>query len=320
MQHGVAVIGLGIMGTRMLGSLTLHDGFRPVVAWDPSRRACDAAVAAHPELEIATDAASAISASGVDVVYIACPPAAHVEYATMAAEAGKAVYCEKPLAVEPAESEQLVALVTERAVANVVNFPFAASPSIDFIEGELASGALGEIVGVELRLHFVPWPRGWQQDAAWLSHRAEGGYVREVGSHFVFLVEKLFGPAELVDSSVDYPDDGVSCETRFSARLDCAGIPVSLRGTSVGVGPDVVEFTVWGSDRSIRLDNWAEVYVASGGDWERQEIYGSDPRRENNARFFGDLANLLQGRPNTMATFADALSVQRIVESILRES
>ncbi len=313
----MAIIGLGIMGTRMMSSLTSSNKFRLVAAWDPSTQAREVAAADYPELEMAKDAAAAIRAPGVDIVYIACPPSAHVEYAVMAADAGKAIYCEKPLGVDIAESEQLVHMVTDHQIINTVNFPFAASPSIDFIQNELASGSLGEIVGVDLRLHFVPWPRGWQQGAAWLSRRAEGGYVREVGSHFVFLVEKLFGPAELTDSSVDYPEDGDACETQFSANLDCAGIPISMSGSSVGVGPDTVEFIIWGSERSIKLDNWAEVFVASGGGWEIQEIYGADIRQENNRRFLGDLENLLHDRPNTMATFADALSVQRIVESIL---
>lgn len=317
METGVAIIGLGIMGTRMVGSLTRSEAFRPVVAWDPSDAACAATTAAYPDLAIAPDAAAAIATPGVDVVYIACPPAAHVEYAEMAAGAGKAIYCEKPLAVDLAESERLVDLVAERGLANAVNFPFGAAPSVDFIEAQLAAGALGDVVGVDLRLHFVPWPRVWQQDAAWLSERAEGGYLREVGSHFIFLTEKLFGQAALVDSSVAYPDDDVSCETAFSATLDCSGIPVSLTGTSVGVGPDIVEFVIWGSERSIKLDNWAEVSIASGGDWEVQNVYGSDPRRENNDRFFGDLRSLLDGRPSGIASFADALSVQRIVEAVL---
>ena len=316
-ELGVAIIGLGIMGTRMMSSLTFSNKFRLVAAWDPNDHACGVAAVDYPGLLITKDAATAIGADGVDIVYIACPPGAHVEYAVMAADAGKAVYCEKPLGVDIAESEQLVHMIAERQIINAVNFPFAASSSVDVIESELASGALGEIVGVDLRLHFVPWPRGWQQEATWLSQRAEGGYVREVGSHFVFLIEKLFGPAELTDSSVAYPEDDAACETLFSANLDCAGVPISMSGTSLGVGPDTVELIIWGSERSIKLDNWVEVSVTSGGGWELQEIYGADARQENNTRFFGDLENLLHGRPNTIATFADALSVQRIVESIL---
>ena len=318
MSTGVALIGLGVMGTRMLGSLTVNDGFRPVTMWDPSDHARDAAAAAFPDVAIAADAAAAIDAPGVDVVYIACPPATHVVYAEMAAAAGKAIYCEKPLAVDLAESEKLVAIVNDGGLPNAVNYLFGAALTVDFIEEQLAAGALGEIVGVDLRLHFVPWPRVWQQSATWLSDRAEGGYLREVGSHFIFLTEKLFGPATLVDSSVSYPADGVACETGFSLRLDCSGRAMSMSGSSVGAGPDVVEYVIWGTERSIKLDNWTDVYVSSGGDWERQEIFGADdPRRANSDRFLGEFDRLLQGRPSSVASFADALSVQRLVEGAL---
>ena len=268
MELGVAIIGLGIMGTRMMSSLTSSSKFRLVAAWDPNDHACGVAAVDYPGLQIAKDAATAIGADGVDIVYIACPPGAHVDYAVMAADAGKAVYCEKPLGVDIAESEQLVHMIAERQIINAVNFPFAASSSVDVIESELASGALGEIVGVDLRLHFVPWPRGWQQEATWLSRRAEGGYVREVGSHFVFLIEKLFGPAELTDSSVAYPEDDEACETLFSANLDCAGLPISMSGTSMGVGPDTVELIIWGSELGDGWHGYSRYRpVLIGGSW-----------------------------------------------------
>ena len=316
-RPGVAIIGLGVMGTRMLASLSLHGGFQIVSAWDPSRSARVAVAADYPQVRIAESAADAVGSEGVTVVYIACPPSAHLEYARLAADAGCVVYCEKPLGVDVEEASDLVETFRERDVINAVNFPFAANPPVDRLQGDLSDGLLGEVVGVDVRLHFVPWPRIWQQQAAWLADREEGGYVREVGSHFVFLIEKLFGAATLVQSSVTYPDDGHSCETGFAATLDCDGVPVSLAGNSVGVGPDVVEMTIWGTRRSIRLTDWLHVDVASGHDWERQTVYGADMRRDNNSRFFDDLLNLVHGRPNTMASFSEALSVQRIVETIL---
>ncbi|MCH8809412.1 MAG: Gfo/Idh/MocA family oxidoreductase, partial [Proteobacteria bacterium] len=61
--------------------------------------------------------------SAHEVVYIACPPAAHKEYALAAIEAGKTVFCEKPLGVDVAESRALVARVEESGTPNAVNFP-----------------------------------------------------------------------------------------------------------------------------------------------------------------------------------------------------
>ncbi|MBN4059699.1 Gfo/Idh/MocA family oxidoreductase, partial [Acidimicrobium ferrooxidans] len=250
MTTGVAIIGLGIMGNRMLASLKMHDGFRVAAAWDPSSEARDQAKLDYPDVLVLGGATAAVDVAGVDVVYIACPPKAHADYISMAAKAGKAVYCEKPLGVDVAESAALVELFASQGIINAVNFPFAANLQVDYLQAALGGGQLGEVMSVDLQLHFNPWPRSWQSTATWLAERAEGGYLREVGSHFVFLTERLFGEATLVHSSVSYPDDE-ACETSFAAALDCSGVPVHLSGTSLGAGPDVVEFTIHGSHKSI---------------------------------------------------------------------
>lgn len=200
METGVAIIGLGIMGTRMLGSLTASDAFSPIAAWDPSEAARTAAATAFPDLGIASAAATAIATPDVDVVYIACPPAAHVEYAVMAADAGKAIYCEKPLAVELAEAEQLVDLVASRGLVNAVNFPFGAARSVDFIEAQLARGARGDIVGVDLRLHFLPSPGP--------GSRTQPGSASE---------PKVASCARWVDTSFSSPRN-CSAQLRWSSR------------------------------------------------------------------------------------------------------
>ncbi|NOX30708.1 MAG: Gfo/Idh/MocA family oxidoreductase [Actinobacteria bacterium] len=317
MTIAVAIVGLGIMGNRMLASLEMHDGFRVAAAWDPNDDARNKATLDFPEVVVVSGLMDAIEAADVDVVYIACPPKAHAEYVSIAVRAGKSVYCEKPLGVDVAESAALVELLASQGIINAVNFPFAANLQVDYLQAALNGGQLGEVLGVDLHLHFNPWPRDWQSAATWLTKRAEGGYLREVGSHFVFLTERLFGEATLVHSSVSYPDNDEACESSFEAALDCSGVPVRMSGTSLGVGPDVVEFTIHGSHKSIRLSNWSEVYLSDGGPWARQDIADADDRRANNARFFSDLHDMFDGNPSGIATFAEALSVQRLIEVIL---
>lgn len=316
-KPGVAFIGLGIMGHRMLSSMTAHGGFRIVCAWDPSDKARDEVAKQYPDVRIASDAADAINDADTVVTYIACPPAAHKEYALMAADAGKIVYCEKPLGVDVEESRELVAAFADKGVKNAVNFPFADAAAVNLMMEDLKSGAIGEVTGVDVRLHFARWPRGWQEAAPWLSQRDEGGFVREVASHYIYLVEKLFGSAELINSSVVYPNDDISCETHFMAQMDCDGIPISMAGGSGGVGPDIVQFTIWGAKKSYKLWDWNQIYSTTGGEWERQLTHIEDARQDGYMRMLDNFMRQVKGDAHTMASFEDALSVQLLVEDIL---
>lgn len=92
MSVKTAVIGLGIMGRRMVEHMAAHPGYSPVAIWDPDAEACRLAQALAPQAQIAETAETAIAAA--DLVYLACPPAPRKSYAMAAADAGKSVFLE----------------------------------------------------------------------------------------------------------------------------------------------------------------------------------------------------------------------------------
>ncbi len=318
MSVSVAVIGLGVMGQRMLSSMSLHDKYKLTVAWDPDNTVCEKIKTQYAPIEIADSALTAITREDVDAVYIASPPKSHREYAIAAAKAGKVVFCEKPLGVDLADSQSLVEAVEATGAANTVNFPFADSAAINLIDEKIKDGTVGEVTGVDLRLHFARWPRGWQHSASWLSERAEGGYVREVGSHYVYLIEKLFGKAVLKDASVKYQSDPKLCETHFTANLACGDIPISFAGGSGGVGPDRVEFTVWGSQKSYRLWDWVNVKSTNGGDWVEELTDIEDKRVDGYIKMLDSFSALVERKSHQLPSLRAALSVQQIIEEILK--
>jgi predicted dehydrogenase len=316
-KPSVAFIGLGVMGHRMLTNMAAHGGFRLASAWDPSAEACRTVAAQYAGIAIADNADEIINAPETDVVYIACPPIAHRGYALAAADAGKAVFCEKPLGVSVDDSREMVERIEASGVINAVNFPFADAEAINLLQQRLNNGALGTLMGVDIRIHFATWPRGWQETATWLAMRQEGGFVREVLSHYVYLTEKLFGPAQLIDAAVTYPEDERLCETHVVALIDCAGLPVSTIINAGGVGPDVIEYTVWGSKSSYRLWDWNRLKSTSGGDWADELTDFEDPRQDGYGRVLDNFLAQLGGKPHSMPHFRDALSVQALIEAIL---
>jgi predicted dehydrogenase len=318
MTHAVCIIGLGIMGQRMLANMHAHQRFTVVTAWDPEPAACARTAARYPELRIAGSAAEAIDDARVGVVYIACPPAWHREHALASFAAGKAVYCEKPLGVDVSASADLVDAAARSRCCNIVNFSLASAAATREVEAMLGAGALGDLAGVDVYVHFSRWPREWQAGAAaWLSRREQGGFTREVLSHWIYLSERLFGPLTLDGAQVRYPGDGVA-ESHVLARLSAGALPVIVAGSVGGVGPDAVEYTIWGAQRSCRIHDWNRLRSSSGGAWSEQLAHLADPRQTGYMLQLDNAAAALSGQAHSMPGFADALRVQRIVEDILR--
>ena len=313
----VGFIGLGVMGHRMLVNMTAHGGFNIARAWDPDRQTCELVKQRYPKIVISETVEDLVWDREVDVVYIASPPASHHAPALSAAAAGKAIYCEKPLGVNISSSREMVDAVESAGVLNVVNFPFADSQPINLIQSKLADGVVGDVRGVDLRLHFSSWPRDWQNTARWLTLREQGGFIREVVSHYVYLLERLFGPSTVVDANVNFPDDPSLCETHFLASLECGGRHVALAGSAGGVGPDIVEFTIWGAKTSFCLWDWNKLKSTTGSSWQDELKELTDPRQDGYHRMLDNFRNALEGKVHTMPSFRTALSVQTVIESIL---
>jgi predicted dehydrogenase len=319
MPHTVAVIGLGVMGQRMLGSMAASPHFSVLTAWDPDAGACARTRELYPDIHIAASAEEAIGTGDIGVVYIACPPIWHEQHATAAMTAGKAVYCEKPLGVDIAESRALVASARNAGVVNIVNFSLASAAAVREVEKRLAAGQLGDIVGVDVRVHFSQWPREWQADAAdWLSYRQQGGFTREVLSHWVYLSERLFGALELRRTAARYPG-GDGAETHIVAELAAGALPITVAGSVGGAGPDLIEYTIWGSRQSCRIFDWNRLFVSDGADWHPELTHIADPRQLGYQLQLDNAAAAIAGDDHSMPDFAAALSVQVLIEDMLSQ-
>jgi 1,5-anhydro-D-fructose reductase (1,5-anhydro-D-mannitol-forming) len=305
------------MGQRMLGTMHRYAGFQAAVAWDPDEAARALTAKRFPKLQIASCAEEAIETDATSAVYIACPPAHHEAHARAAFDASKHVWCEKPLGVDITTSEALTDYATRSGQVNIVNFSLASAIATGEIELLLEADYFGELQGVELRVHFASWPREWQADAAgWLAYRDEGGYTREVVSHWVYLTQRLFGSVTLDKAFARYPGNNLS-ETHLHAIADVKGVPFSIAGSAGGTGPDLVEYTIWGDRASCRIVDWNRFYTSKGGPWHAEREDVADPREAGYERQLTNASSAFADLPHSMPSFADALAVQRIIEAML---
>lgn len=316
MSIKTAIIGFGIMGQRMLEHMMLHPQFDVTALWDPDPEACILAQKAAPKAALSASASGAIAAA--DLVYLACPPAPRKAYALEAAKLGKAVFLEKPLGVDVAQSRDLVAQLTASGAPMAVNFTQAAGAALSDITAAARRGDLGALAGADIIVTYPHWPRAWQKSADWLRYRAEGGMTREVISHFIFFSERLLGPLELVWAQADYPAQPELCETHVAARLvNAAGLPVSILASIGGAQPDRQELTIKGTKTSRRVSDFYRDAVSDGGPFTPVAADPADPRAASLKAQLDDLALHVAGKPNRLATIDEALRVQILVEAIL---
>ena len=317
MTTRLGIIGAGIMGERMLHAAQDHarDVVEVTGVWDAAPAALDRLA---PILPVRSASAAEVIGTS-DCVYIATPPGTHLPYADEALAAGRAVFLEKPLATDVAAAQ---AFAGRHATARVaVNFPFASSFAVERLRGWIDGGAVGTPDSLAVHVAFRTWPRPWQHAAAsWLDAPAEGGFTREVVSHFLFLARRVLGPLRLQHAQAEY---GGGTERRVTARLWAGTVPVTLEG---GVGTTEADdhntWTLSGSG-AVRLRDWSFAErQGTDGTWQ------ADPDALPNEKMrplvlhrqLEAVDRMTRHEPHSLATVTEALDVQRIVEAILSEA
>jgi predicted dehydrogenase len=142
----------------------------------------------------------AVSRKDVDVVDISTPGYTHRDIAVAAAEAGKHVWCEKPLTFTLAEAKEMLAAVKKAGVKHAVNFNYRRCPAVALAKKMIEEGAIGQIRHARFT-YLQDWlidpkfPMNWRlrKDAA------GSGAHGDLGAHSIDLARHLVGDiAEVV--------------------------------------------------------------------------------------------------------------------------
>jgi predicted dehydrogenase len=149
--------------------------------------------------EAATSWEQVMARKDIDIIDICTPGDSHADIAIAAAEAGKAILCEKPLANDLADAERMHAAVTHAGVTNMVCHNYRRCPAVSLAKQIITDGKIGEIHhyrGVYLQDWIVDpnFPRVWRLEKA----RAGSGSLGDILSHTMDLSRYLVGePVEV---------------------------------------------------------------------------------------------------------------------------
>jgi predicted dehydrogenase len=133
-------------------------------------------------------------------VYVATPVRLHPEHAIAAAEAGKHVLCEKPMALDVDGCGRMIAAARASGVRLGVAYYRHHYPVVARLRTLLASGEIGTPVLAQVQA-FEAFDPGPDHPRAWLLHRSEsgGGPMMDFGCHRIEVLLDLLGPVEEVE-------------------------------------------------------------------------------------------------------------------------
>lgn len=150
---------------------------------------------------LGTELDEAIADPKVRAIFLATPHSLHVEQISAVAAAGKAVWCEKPLALRRAEAERAVAAVTGAGVPFGLGNNKRCFASMRELKRIVADGVIGDVLHVEGHFsneHSTRVTGGWRDDP----RESPGGGMTGGGLHLIDAFVNLAGPIASADAKV----------------------------------------------------------------------------------------------------------------------
>ncbi|HOB76671.1 MAG TPA: Gfo/Idh/MocA family oxidoreductase [Phycisphaerae bacterium] len=360
----VGVIGCGFMGrTHTNAYKKVYSFFKP--PFKPVLKAiCDTnADKANAFAEtwgfesVETDWRKLLARKDIDIVDICTPNNTHKELAIAAAEAGKMIICEKPLAMNTAEGQEMVAAVEKAGVPNLVSFNYRRVPAVTLAKNLIDSGRLGRIFHYR-SVFLQDWtissdlPQGG--DSLWrLDVKVAGsGVTGDLLAHCIDTAIWLNGPIKSVTAMTEtfikqrkhtqtgkVEEVGIDDACAFMARFANGSLAV-FESTRYARGHKALyTFEINGEKASIAWDlhdlhrlsyfdhrdesivrGWRSIHVTDGDMPYMKHWWVPGLQIGYEHSFVHQVADFLEGvdkKQPVGPTFRDALETQKVCDAIL---
>ncbi len=219
------VIGYGLFGTHHASAISKTDGAGLAAIAVKSEESRRAAMEAHPGCEVLDDWRALIDRADIDVVDVVVPNAMHHEVTMAALGAGKHVLLEKPMAIEVAHCEELVALAASTGKVLAVGHELRLSPLWGGVKRLIDEGRIGEPLHALVELSRFPYRRGaegWRYDI-----ERVGNWILEEPIHFFDLARWYLSscgePQSVFARANSRHRDHPELRDNFSALVDFPG-------------------------------------------------------------------------------------------------
>ncbi len=193
---GIGVIGCGAIAVEAhLPNYAADGRARLVAVADVDRARAEEAAARFGVPHIYEDYRELLARGDIEAVSICTPNDVHAEQAIAAAQAGKHILCEKPMAISLEQAEAMIAAASAAGVQLMVGFTHRFYSFNERAAALIAEGAIGKPYTVRVRFaHRGPY-ESWSARSDWFfdRRRAGGGAVLDMGIHALDLTRFLLG-------------------------------------------------------------------------------------------------------------------------------
>lgn len=315
-----AILGFGHHAVRRLvPSFSMSERTELVGLW---RRDAEAGARNAAEFGIAHSFSSReelLASPEVDAVFITSPDAMHREDTLLALGHGKAVLCEKPLAMNAAEAEQMEAAAKRAGLLFGVAQNFRWNRSLEWLRGQVVGGSIGEVqlAHAEFSYPAQTVPRKWITDPT----LATGGPIGDVGVHCIDALRFVLGPDPVTVSTLARQDAlSGAVEATASMQFEMSGGAFATVATSARASyRTLIEVTgsegVLVAENALTVDRPVELVRRRGGEIVEQLTVSN---ADGYARMLDAFAVAMGGGEAFRAGGADGVLNMRAIDAAYR--
>jgi len=315
----IGIVGTGAMVRRFLSAVAGKvDGLTFTAAYSPnaSRRAQFARE--YPDVRCYEEYSEMLADPQIEAVYIATPVFTHAPLSVAAAEHGKHILCEKPMALTLQECQDMAAAARENGVVLQIAYMMRYHPAHEYIHEQIASGSLGKIQYIHLeRTAFADFKSpGFPSHRKWFVNqsRSGGGVFMDLGSHLIDLLIYFMGD-DIQDYQLSAGIDGelgVELSGLASFRYSAGTLATIYTSWEVPLHDNIIQ--VYGDKASIQAVRTIGPYKdgrvtrIEGGNHQTIEI----PHQDHYVREIEHFQHCIQNHQEPLTSGTNSLKSERV--------
>lgn len=329
-NHKITMLGTGLIGMFYTQTLHEHRGQDRVhCVYSRTEKRAKEFAEEWGIPRFTTDMKKAIEDADTDIVVIGLPNNLHKEAIQIAAAAGKAIFCTKPLALTGEEALELLKTVEDAGVFHGYLEDLCYPPKTLKAVEAVRKGAIGQVTWTRAR-EAHPGPHS---DWFWDPKQSGGGAILDLGCHCIEIGRNYIGKevrplevmcwADTLVKPINAEDNAIALIRYETGAVSQIEVSWTFRG-----GMELKD-EVAGTEGTIRIDHWlrtgfeifsaggTEDYVAEKSESESGWLFpvGDEVNALGYTHMFTDMLDALDNGKEPMETFYDGYVVNAIMDA-----